>query len=212
MTAGHRRAVDGAAMSTGLDRIGFDRIGWGRFGGLWRGLSESSAASLSRFGRARLLLLPLALVIAGGAWLVMSGSRGGVAGGEAAQTTTATATAQPSDAMVAYDPFTSEAIAPEQPTPLDRLKLSGQSFRRGGLGSNAQVSFTLRNGNDYAVKDVAIACSFIRRDGSHLTDRTRLVPGTIDMRGRKSFERLHIGFVNVNASKAKCALVSASRS
>jgi hypothetical protein len=62
------------------------------------------------------------------------------------------------------------------------------------------------------VKDVTIACAFIRRDGRHLTDRTRLVPGTIEMRSRKSFERLHIGFVNVNASKAKCALVSASRS
>ncbi len=118
----------------------------------------------------------------------------------------------PAQRAVAYDPFTSEAVAPQQPTPLDRLRLSGQSFRRGGLGSNAQVSFTLRNGNDYAVKDVAIACAFIRRDGRHLTDRIRLVPGTVEMRSRKSFERLHIGFVNVNASKAKCALVSASRS
>ena len=91
------------------------------------------------------------------------------------------------------------------------MKLYGQYWLRGGLGSNAQVSFTLRNGNDYAVKDVEIACVFIRRDGSHLTDRTRLVPGTIETRSRRSFERLHIGFVNVNASKAKCALVSAIR-
>jgi hypothetical protein len=109
-------------------------------------------------------------------------------------------------------PFTSEAIAPEQSTPLDRLRLSGQSFRRGGLGSNAQLSFTLRNGNDYAVKDVAIACAYTRCEGRHLNDRARLVPGTIEMCSRKSFEGLHIGFVNVNASKAKCALVSASRS
>jgi hypothetical protein len=69
----------------------------------------------------------------------------------------------------------------------------------------------LRNGNGYAVKDVAIACAFIRRDGRHLTDRTRLVPGTLEMRSRRSFGRLHIGFVNVNASRANCALVLASR-
>jgi hypothetical protein len=62
------------------------------------------------------------------------------------------------------------------------------------------------------VKDVAIACAYIRRDGRHLTDRIRLVPGTIEMRSLWSFERLHIGFVNVNASKAKCTLVSARRS
>jgi hypothetical protein len=147
---------------------------------------------------------------------MMSGSRGGVTGSAAPNASLAAVAVQSSDKSVprafSYDPFTSEAVAPEQPSLLDRLNLSGQSFHRGGLGSNAQVSFTLRNGNDFAVKDVAIACAFIRRDGSHLTDRTRLVPGAVEMRSRKSFARLHIGFVNVNASKAKCALVSASRS
>ena len=212
-------------MSTGLDRIGFDRMGWGRFSRTVIGRSQSSEASPARFAnrfvKTRLLLLPLALVAAAGGWLVMSGSRGGIAGSGTTNPATtdptlAAVAVQPSDDTVphevVYDPFTSEAIAPKQPTPLDRLRLSGQSFRRGGLGSNAQVSFTLRNGNDYAVKDVEIACTFIRRDGRHLTDRTRLVPGVIEMHSRKSFERLHIGFVNVNASKAKCALVSASRS
>ena len=32
------------------------------------------------------------------------------------------------------------------------------------------MTFTLRNGNDYAVKDIEIACAFARRDGSHLTE------------------------------------------
>jgi hypothetical protein len=207
-------------MSTGLDRIAFDRIGWGGPGwtwiGTWVGLSQSPEAPPARLFRTRLVLLPVALMVAAGVWLVMSGSRGGIAGDGPANPALAAVAVQaagdPVSREVAYDPFTSESIAPEQPTPLDKLRLSGQSFRRGGLGSNAQVSFTLRNGNAYAVKNVEIACAFIRRDGSHLTDRIRLVPGTIEMRSRKSFDRLHIGFVNVNASRAKCALVSASRS
>ena len=62
---------------------------------------------------------------------------------------------------------------PAEASPLDGLKISSQSWRRGGLGSNALVTFTLRNNNDYAVKDIEIACAFNRRDGSHLTDRTR---------------------------------------
>lgn len=212
-------------MGTGLDRILFDRIrfdrirferiSWGGFGGIGIGLPQWSEASRARFFKTRLLLLPLALLAAIGAWLVMPGSRGGIAGREPAGTPAAAIAApppaDPAPRDVAYDPFTSEAIAPEQPTPLDRMKLYAQYWRLGGLGSNAQVSFTLRNGNDYAVKDVEIACVFVRRDGRYLTDRTRLVPGIIEMRSRKSFERLHIGFVNVNASKAKCTLVSAAR-
>jgi hypothetical protein len=57
------------------------------------------------------------------------------------------------------------------------LRISAQSWRRAGLGSNAQVTFTQRNDNDYAVRDVEIACAFARRDGSHLTDRQRIHSG-----------------------------------
>jgi hypothetical protein len=31
------------------------------------------------------------------------------------------------------------------------------------------------------------------------------------MKSRKTFARLHIGFININADKAKCSLVAASR-
>jgi hypothetical protein len=111
-----------------------------------------------------------------------------------------------------------QTIAPEdKPTAsieapaVNGLRISSQSWRRGGLGSKALVTFTLRNDNPYAVKDVEIACAFSRRDGSHLTDRTRVVPGQVGMKSRKTFAAVHVGFVNVNASTAKCALVAASK-
>ena len=106
---------------------------------------------------------------------------------------------------------TSEAIVPEQPAPVDGLRISSQSWRRGGLGSNALVTLTLRNRNDYAVGDIEISCAFARRDGSHLTDRTRLIHDTVNMKSRKTLSRLHVGFVNVNASGAKCTLVAVNR-
>ena len=122
---------------------------------------------------------------------------------------TATAT-QAAPAMPA-DTSPLAGTAPAEMAPLDKLKLSSQSCRRGVLGSKALVTFTLRNRNDFAVKDIEISCAFVRRDGSHLTDRKRLIPATVAMKSRKTFARMHIGFVNVNADKAKCALVSASR-
>jgi hypothetical protein len=95
--------------------------------------------------------------------------------------------------------------------PVNGLKIASQSWRRGGLGSKALVTLTLRNRNDYAVKDIEIVCSFARRDGGHLTDRRRIIPDTIAMKSRKTIARLHIGFVNINANRAKCSLVAASR-
>ena len=103
-----------------------------------------------------------------------------------------------------------ETIVSPKP-PVDGLKISSQSWRRGGLGSKALITFTLRNANDYAVKDIEIACAFKRRDGSHLTDRRRVISDTVNMKSRKRYARMLVGFVNVNANKAKCSLVTASR-
>jgi hypothetical protein len=103
-----------------------------------------------------------------------------------------------------------EAVASAK-SPLDGLKIISQSWRRGGLGSKALVTFTLRNVNDYAVKDIEIACTFVRRDGSHLTDRRRVIPDTVNMKSRKRYAGMLVGFVNVNANKAKCSVVTASR-
>ncbi|XSC46364.1 hypothetical protein ACF1BQ_011160 [Bradyrhizobium sp. RDT10] len=96
-------------------------------------------------------------------------------------------------------------------SPLDGLKIISQSWRRGGLGSKALVTFTLRNANDYAVRDIEIACTFKRRDGSHVTDRRRIIPDTVNMKSRKRYAGMLVGFVNVNANKAKCSVVTASR-
>ena len=74
-----------------------------------------------------------------------------------------------------------ETTVPAKP-PVEGLRILSQSWRRGGLGSKALMTFTLRNGNDYAVKDIEIACAFARRDGSHLTDRRRILPDTVNMK------------------------------
>jgi hypothetical protein len=96
-------------------------------------------------------------------------------------------------------------------SPVEGLRISSQHWRRGGLGSNALVTFTLRNTNRYAVKDIELSCAFSRRDGSHLTDRTRVIRETVRSRSRRVFRHMHVGFVNINADHAKCALIGASR-
>ena len=184
------------------------------------------AVSVWSFGgpRAPLFVLP-AIAIAGcAAWLMLPGPSG--AQNPNTQTPAAQSAfslnpaATPADAPPAAveQPGPALALAPAETTPtetvsspLDGLKISSQSWRRGGLGSKALVSFTLRNANEYAVKDIEIACSFIRRDGRHVTDRKRLISDVVDMKSRKTFAKMHVGFVNVNAEKAKCSVVTASR-
>jgi hypothetical protein len=166
--------------------------------------------------QARLLVLP-AIAIAGCAiWMMLPGPSD--AGGHGAAEPAPAISAQ--NASLVDDSAASAAttlatapmsIVPEARPPIEGLRISSQSWRRGGLGSKALVTFTLRNANDYAVKDVEIACAFARRDGSHLTARRRVIPDTVNTRSRKVYSGVLVGFVNVNANKAKCSLVTASR-
>jgi hypothetical protein len=95
--------------------------------------------------------------------------------------------------------------------PLGHLRLTRQSVKRGGLGSKALLTFTIRNDNDFAVKNPEILCSFRSRDGGYATQRRRTINDTVNAKSRKAFPPTLIGFVNIKASKAKCSLLTASR-
>lgn len=163
--------------------------------------------------QARLLALP-AIAIAGCTiWMMLPGPSDaeGHAAAEPSPTIYAQNVSLVEDGAAPAAVTAPLSIAPESKSPIEGLRISSQSWRRGGLGSKALVTFTLRNANDYPVKDVEIACAFTRRDGSHLTDRRRVIPDTVNTRSRKHYSGVLVGFVNVNANKAKCSLVTASR-
>lgn len=183
-------------------KSGFGRIGLGHFVG--DGEERQRLQSATGVWLKRGLLSLLAASVVGGAiWLLMPPSEGNVAQTEPVKLALAGVdSASPTSA-----PDTSATKA----AGLDRMKISSQTWRRGGLGSKALVTFTVRNDNDYAVKDVEIVCAFARRDGSHLTDRSRVLADPVGMKSRKTFARVPVGFVNVNADQAKCSLVAARR-
>jgi hypothetical protein len=206
------------AMSTELDRIELGRFAG--FGG-FPGRSEQAPAWYSRL---LLLLLPVLLIGGLGAGLFWLRHDGGIQSEPASATAAEIEAPVSAAAVVAPEPAASAAMtadkpvmAADAPSPtadpalLSGLSISSQSWRRGGLGSKALVSFTLRNNNDYAVKDIELVCAFTRWDGSHLTDRRRVIPDTVNMKSRRTFAHMLVGFVNVNASRAKCAPVAANR-
>jgi hypothetical protein len=163
----------------------------------------------------RLVLLPVVAIGGFVTWMTLSGP--GDAGSESVSVPDITAAQDASSLNPAVTPTETplatpaDTAMPPEKAPVDGLKISSQSWRRGGLGSKALVTFTLRNGNDYPVRDIEISCAFARRDGSHLTDRTRTIHDTVNTRSRRTFARMLIGFVNISANRAKCAPVAANR-
>ena len=214
-------AVDGMAMGTGLYRVG--TTGLPGLAGIFGGYSAAPAKTPVKYLPSKLVWLSVVLIFGSGAWLLLSGSASNttaiverepvrLAAASTSEPVQSPATADTVQDGSSLTPQVTpeEAIAPVETSPVDGLKISSQSWRRGGLGSKALVTLTLRNANEYAVKDIEIFCSFARRDGSHLTDRKRVIHDTVSMRSQKTFARMHVGFVNVNANQAKCSLVAAS--
>lgn len=189
-------------MSTRLDRIGL-----GRFAGSGERLARAVTIASVSFGRSLLWLLA-AIIVGCGIWMLLPLSKGISA--EPVRPELAAVEPAPSGDASAVMSSASEVPAPAS-AELSRLRISSQTWRRGGLGSKALVTFTLRNDNDYAVKDVEIVCAFTRRDGTHLTERNRVLADAVSMKSRKTFARIPVGFVNVNADQAKCSLVAARR-
>jgi hypothetical protein len=177
---------------------------------------DSANSAIVGYLRLALGWLPIVVILAAASWLLMSDHVRRQAESVPVHVAPAKTKRPALPATVGlargtqFDPMTSEAITPEQPAPVDGLRISSQAWRRGGLGSNAFVTMTLRNANDYAVRDIEMTCAFAQPDGSHLTDRTRLIHDSIGGKSRKTFARLHVGFVNPGATKANCSVVAAS--
>jgi hypothetical protein len=155
-------------MSTELHNIEFGRFA--RFGGF----SDRFARPRERYLRPGLLGLPALLIIGLLGWLIWSVYDSGSAESEPAEPETAVISQTGSDEQPATPASILPAVA--DAPPVNGLSISSQSWRRGGLGSKALVTFTLRNNNDYAVKDIELVCAFARRDGSHLTDASGSFP------------------------------------
>jgi hypothetical protein len=196
--------------------IGLHRIEWTGLAGLVGQLSRRTRKTAAGFSKLAVVWLPATLVVGLGTWTLLSGYAGHSTEREPVRLVAAVTEPAQRPASDTAASLSNPAAAPAEAAvaeidPVGGLRISSQSWRRGGLGSNALVTFTLRNGNDYAVRDIEISCAFSRRDGSHLTDRTRTIHDTVNMRSRRTFARMHVGFVNINANRAKCSPVAASR-
>src|SRR6267154_1429017 len=153
--------LDGMTMNTGLHCIEVTGLGGlaklTGIGGDSSGRPEQGAARTSRSG---FVWLTAALMIGFGAWTYLSED---ASNSPEALQLAAAAAPEPASTGAKPDPERTTAATPvEAPPPaeaaaaaaippIDGLKISSQSWRRGGLGSKALVTFTLRNGNDYAV-------------------------------------------------------------
>lgn len=95
--------------------------------------------------------------------------------------------------------------------PATKMKVGSFSWKKSGFGNVAVVTVAIENGNEFAVKDIGISCSFSAPSGTHLSNASHVIYETIKPNARRTFSDVNIGFIHSQARSASCQVDTAAR-
>lgn len=108
-----------------------------------------------------------------------------------------------------YKPDFPKAPPAPPPPPHHKVLIEKQSWEKGGFGSVAIASLSLKNLNDYPVKDISLRCEYSGESGTvlntHLETVFRVIPPKKTIRVRD----MNIGFINSQAARGGCSVIAA---
>jgi hypothetical protein len=92
--------------------------------------------------------------------------------------------------------------------PAAKLAVKSMTWGRRGV---AIVNVAIENGNDFAVKDIAINCRFSGKSGTELSTNDYKIFDIIPAKAAKTFKELNVGLIDDQSARAHCYIVSAQR-
>lgn len=84
------------------------------------------------------------------------------------------------------------------------IKLEKVQLSKGGLATVGSVSFSIRNDNDFEVRDIDIRCEFWEKSGGAIGESRKTVHGTVKAKSTKVVNNFNLGFINPQATRGGC--------
>ncbi len=116
---------------------------------------------------------------------------------------------------VSKGPQVGSSSSPAAPDPheeaLAKLKLEFD-WKLGGFDNVILATFTVKNGNDFAVRDLQIRCEAFGKSGTRIDRNTRTIFDVVKAKGTKRLPEANIGFVNSQADKLSCQIIDFAKS
>jgi hypothetical protein len=88
-----------------------------------------------------------------------------------------------------------------------KVTMTNFNWTRGGFDTVMMLDFTIRNDNDYAVKDFTIKCQHSSPSGTHIDQNTRTVYERLSAHESRSWQQFSMGFIHSQVSKSNCKVV-----
>ena len=97
------------------------------------------------------------------------------------------------------------------PTPPSREEIARQNvelvsfeWQKGGFGSVMLADFTVRNKNDFPVKDITITCIHSGNSGTEIDRNTKTIYEIIKPQKKRTFREVSMGFIHSEATRSRC--------
>jgi len=101
------------------------------------------------------------------------------------------------------------------PPPLSRkeealrhVEITKWSWKKGGFDSVMLATFTFKNNNTFAVKDITVRCTHSAESGTVIDNNTRTIYERIDAGKKHTVHDFSMGFIHTQASSSNCAITN----
>jgi hypothetical protein len=85
-----------------------------------------------------------------------------------------------------------------------KVTLGSYSWNKTGFDSMMALDFTVRNDNDYAVKDVTIRCDHSAKSGTNIDSNTRTIYERVPAHGSLTKYKFSMGFIHSQIDTSSC--------
>jgi hypothetical protein len=88
----------------------------------------------------------------------------------------------------------------------NNITIEKWSWHKGGFDNVMIATFTLRNTNDVAVKDIVISCEHLAPSGTTIDTSTRTVYEAIKPKASKTIKNFNMGLIHTQAARSSCVV------
>jgi hypothetical protein len=85
-----------------------------------------------------------------------------------------------------------------------KVTIAAYNWTKGGFDSVMMLDFTVRNDNDYAIKDVTIRCEHSAKSGTNIVSNTRTIYERVPAHGALSKSKFNMGFIHSQIDTSSC--------
>jgi hypothetical protein len=89
------------------------------------------------------------------------------------------------------------------------VELTSFDWKKGGFDSVMLADFTIRNRNDFPVKDITITCVSSGNSGTEIDRQRKTIFDVVKAKKRRTFHGVNMGFIRSEATRSRCEATGA---